>query len=182
MDALAIKNHLTGYEFTDYEYFVSLYNKFNYQIFFFIVGISVIVFLYSVYKVFFSVNYVKFRLYMSFLLILVSYAFINLGIPSYKGIVATENTLVVDSPSAAGKVVGRAKKGNRVNILKKDELWYEIIWNNKVAFVKNDKLLVIVNNKNAEQFNVFSLMYNSLKIGYKKGLETVQDLRNFLVE
>lgn len=176
MDDLGSKHHLTGYEFTDYEYFVSVYNKFSSQILYVLVGISVFLFLYTSYRIFVSKNYIRARIYIAFIFMLLSYAFINLGIPSYKGIVAKDHTFIMEGPSAGSAILSTINKGHRLNILKKDEVWYEVLWNNKVGFIKHEQLYIIVNSRNAEQFNVFSIAYKFSKSVYKKGLEIFQDL------
>jgi uncharacterized protein YgiM (DUF1202 family) len=176
MDDLGVRHNLMGYEFTDYEYFVSVYNKFSSQILYVLVGISLFLFLYSTYRIFVSKNYIRARIYVAFIIMLFCYAFINLGIPSYKGIVSKDHTLIMDAPSAGSTILSTINKGHRLNILKKDEVWYEVLWNNKVGFVKHEQLYIIVNSRNAEQFNVFSIAYKFSKSAYKKGLEIIQDL------
>jgi hypothetical protein len=176
MDNLGSKHNLKGYEFTDYEYFASVYNKFSSQISLVIIAIAFVIFGYTTYKVFWAKQYSRGMLYLVMVILLFSYAFINFGIPSYKGIVSANHTFVMDGPSSGAKVVSTVNMGNRVNILKKDDVWYEVIWENKTAFIKKNHLLTIVNSRNAEQFNLFSVIYKFSKDVYKKGLDLIQDL------
>lgn len=168
MDRLGSKYNLKGYEFTDYEYFASMYNKFGLQLSYVFLGLAIVFFMYTAFRVYKGKKYPRSRLYLVLLVLLFSYGFINFGIPSYKGIVEADYTFIMDGPSSGAQVVTIVDKGNRMNILNKDDVWYEILWDGKPAFVKKNHLLTIVNKRNAEQFNLFSIFYNKAKVIYWK--------------
>lgn len=177
MDRLGTKYNLKGYEFTDYEYFASMYNKFGLQLSYIFLGLAIIFFAYTAFRIYKGKKYPRSRLYLVLLVLLFSYGFINFGIPSYKGIVEQDYTFIMDGPSSGAQVVAIVDKGNRMNILNKDEVWYEILWEGKPAFVKKNHLLTIVNSRNAEQFNLFSIFYNKAKIIYWKSKGMFQAYR-----
>lgn len=173
METLGSRHHLIGYEFTDYEYFTSIYNRFSIQISYILLGISLMLFIYTGFMIYQGRGYSRIRLYLIFFILLFSYAFINFGIPSYKGIVNQNNTFIMDGPSSGAKVLASTGKGNRVNILGKDDVWYEVLWEGKPAFIKKNHLLTVVNSRNAEQFNLFSILYNHTKTIYQDIRKTI---------
>ncbi|HTF82004.1 MAG TPA: hypothetical protein VL947_09770 [Cytophagales bacterium] len=176
MDKLGAKYNLRGYEFTDYEYFASIYNKFNYQISYVFLGLSVAFFTYTALRIRKGKSYPRSRLYLVLLVLIFSYGFINFGIPSYKGIVSKDHTFIMDGPSSGAKILAITEKGNRINILNKDDVWFEVLWEDKPAFIKRNHLLTIVNSRNAEQFNLFSIIYNKSKHFYWSAKGFVQAL------
>jgi hypothetical protein len=176
MDKLGTKYNLKGYEFTDYEYFASIYNKFGDQISYIFLGISIVFFLYTTFRIYKGKNYSRSRLYLVLLVLLFSYGFINFGIPSYKGIVNQDHIFLMDGPSSGANVIAVTQKGNRLNILNKDKVWYEVLYEDKPAFIKKNYLLTIVNSRNAEQFNLFSILYNNSKIIYWKTKGLLKEL------
>lgn len=168
MSTLAEKNQLKGYEYNDLEYFIALYHEFYYQIFYVLIGVTILFFLYNIIRLFINKKYPKTRLYFLLLIIAIVYTFINFGIPSYKGIVIKDGCYLMDGPSAGAKYLGMIDKGHRMNILNKEDIWYAIIWDEKTAYIKQNNLAVVSNRRTQEQFNLFSYIYDAIMRIYKE--------------
>lgn len=56
------------------------------------------------------------------------------------GIVTGSPTLVMDQPTAGGKLIQVVEPGHRVIIKSTKDVWYEVTWGQKVAFVKKDNI------------------------------------------
>ncbi|WP_336246189.1 hypothetical protein [Cognataquiflexum nitidum] len=56
------------------------------------------------------------------------------------GIVTGSPTLIMDQPTAGGKLIELVEPGHRVIIKSTKDVWYEVIWGEKVAFVKKDNI------------------------------------------
>lgn len=49
-------------------------------------------------------------------------------------------TMIVSKPSAGGELIDRVEPGHRVKIKSSKDVWYEVEWKNKVAFIKKDNV------------------------------------------
>jgi tetratricopeptide (TPR) repeat protein len=56
------------------------------------------------------------------------------------GIVTGSPTLVMDKPTAAGKLLNVAYPGHRVVIKSSKDIWYEVTWGNQRAFIKKENI------------------------------------------
>ncbi|WP_338081015.1 hypothetical protein [Aquiflexum gelatinilyticum] len=56
------------------------------------------------------------------------------------GIVTGSPTLVMDQPTAGSKLIQVVEPGHRVIIKSTKDVWYEVTWGGKVAFVKKDNI------------------------------------------
>ncbi|WP_317047871.1 tetratricopeptide repeat protein [Cognataquiflexum aquatile] len=56
------------------------------------------------------------------------------------GIVTGSPTLIMDQPTAGGKLIEVVEPGHRVIIKSTKDVWYEVTWGEKVAFVKKDNI------------------------------------------
>lgn len=49
-------------------------------------------------------------------------------------------TLIMDTPTAAGNLIRKVDAGHRVVIKSSQDIWYEIEWNEKTAYIKKENL------------------------------------------
>jgi lipopolysaccharide export LptBFGC system permease protein LptF len=56
------------------------------------------------------------------------------------GIVTGSPTLIMDQPTSGGKLIQVVEPGHRVIIKSTKDVWYEVTWGGKVAFVKKDNI------------------------------------------
>lgn len=52
------------------------------------------------------------------------------------GIITSSPTFIVSEPSAGGDLLERVEPGHRVRIKSNKDIWYEVEWKNKKAFIK----------------------------------------------
>jgi len=52
------------------------------------------------------------------------------------GIITGGPVLIMDSPSSAGNLIRRVEAGHRVVITSSQDMWYEVEWGNKSAFIR----------------------------------------------
>jgi tetratricopeptide (TPR) repeat protein len=52
------------------------------------------------------------------------------------GIITGGPVLIMDSPSSAGNLIRRVEAGHRVVITSSQDMWYEVQWGNKSAFIR----------------------------------------------
>lgn len=151
MEDLAAKHKLSGYRYTDLEYFISLYNQYYYYIIFFFLFSAFSYFLHLVLKKF-RKKKLGFRPVVFIFILGTAYLLTNYDIIPPKGIVSNSGTLLMTAPSAASEPLATIDKGHRVIILDKTDVWYRILWDNKAVYVLENNLLLIGEPKNFTLF------------------------------
>jgi uncharacterized protein YgiM (DUF1202 family) len=142
MEELAGKYKLTGYRYTDLEYFISLYNQYYYYIVFFFLAFALSYYVYLVVK---KVRNRRLGLRPLLFIIILGSAFYlaNFEIIPPKGIISKSNTYLMSSASAASEPLALIDKGHRVMILDKQDIWYRILWEDQTAYILESNLVVI---------------------------------------
>lgn len=56
------------------------------------------------------------------------------------GIITGSPTLVMEKPTAASQIISKVDPGHRVVIKSSKDIWHEVEWNNKRAYVKKDQI------------------------------------------
>jgi uncharacterized protein YgiM (DUF1202 family) len=140
MEELAARYKLSGYRYTDLEYFISLYNQYYYYIIFFFISFALTFYLYLIIK---KLRKKKMGLRpLIFIIILGSaYYITNYNIIPPKGIISQSDTYLMSAPSAASEPITVTDKGHRVVILGKEDVWYKIKWENQTAYILQSNLL-----------------------------------------
>lgn len=142
MEELADTHDLRGYDFTDYEYFATIYHK-N-QLAISLVGTFLL--LLGVAGIFWQKRKEADILFPSVLVgmyCLVFLAAINFGFPLENGIISQDGVLLMQAPSAGASVAEKINGGHRVKILEKQDIWYKVEWEEDEVFVRENNLLII---------------------------------------
>lgn len=143
MEELAEKYRLQGYDYSDTEFFLTLYYKYYNLIALAVVSLALLTGA--------MVYYQKFRLkqrpyFAGILLVLICAALfylVNFGKEYNLGIVAREGTHLMSGPSAGAEPVEIIDPGHRVRILGHNDVWTRIQWNDQEVFVKRKNLLPV---------------------------------------
>lgn len=141
MEEVAARYRLTGYNYTDTDYFMSFYNK-NYQyiIFLFLFG-SLTFLVYLLYKKR-KRKPLGMRPLLFILIMGVAVYINNFNLVPAKGIISKES-LAMTAPSAGATIHSVLDKGHRVNIMGKEDIWYKIEWDEQNIFIRENNLLII---------------------------------------
>ncbi|UZR94775.1 SH3 domain-containing protein [Chondrinema litorale] len=139
---LASKHELDGYKMDDNEYFSALFRMYYIYIFLFFITVSVI-FLFVIIG-----KRAKRKEALVPAIILSAFVAIffflgNFFMTTSKGIIADNNTLFMNAPSAGSSLIEKLEKGHRIEILGKDDIWYKISWNNKEGYIRDSNLLLV---------------------------------------
>jgi tetratricopeptide (TPR) repeat protein len=134
---------LSGYNYSDLEYFISLYNEYYYYIITFFLMAAVSFYLYFVIKKT-SNSKLGFNLPLLFMVILsAAYYLTNYNLTPPKGILTNDHTPLMSAPSGGSKLINFSAKGHRVTLLGKEDIWYKILWNDEPAYVREINLVPI---------------------------------------
>jgi len=78
--------------------------------------------------------------YPALLFLVVTFASNNLLNKPDTGIITGGPVLIMDSPSAAGNLVRRVEAGHRVTISSSKDMWYQVKWGNKDAYIRKSDI------------------------------------------
>lgn len=133
-----------GYEFNDFERFMSLYHRYHMLIALSLMAIcSVFLFL----LVWQRVRQHKASMGLWIVLLICSAllaAHINFPAQYRTGIVANSNTYLMTGPSAGASVAQIINEGHRVRIIGKRDVWLKVQWHDKEAYIRQDQLLPVI--------------------------------------
>ncbi|WP_227006323.1 SH3 domain-containing protein [Rufibacter latericius] len=143
MEEVGLQQHLSGYEYTDWNFFKTQFYKYYVQILeLLLVGAVICVTL-------LLVNWSKkkpispeakggFVLYLAFL-----FYFANFLSLDQQGIIRYSNVPIMTAPSAGAGLVATVSLGHKVNILGEQDIWYRIEWENQTAYIRKNNLLLL---------------------------------------
>lgn len=141
MEELAHAHRLVGYEYNDLQFFKTQFSK-HYmrilEIMLIIAVVTVTIMLISWQKGHrFSKTFkIGFILYLFFIIYYIN--FLNLG---DAGIIKNNHVAIMSAPSAGSNWIATVSKGHKVPILGEQDIWYEIRWKGKRAFIRKNNLL-----------------------------------------
>lgn len=139
---LADKNRLEGYVFSDRERFLSAYREYAIHLTVALMGTAV--FLLSLVLFLRARKKKAYGVWAALLIILaVMFIHINLPVQDRAAIVSSGNTYLMSGPSAGSSVVQIIGEGHCVTVIGQKDIWVQIRWKNKDAFIKKDSLLFL---------------------------------------
>ena len=156
MESLAETRQIAGYEYDDFNYFLYLYYRYKTEI---IIGLAGLLFTFFLGIV---TNRVVFKRipvtspYLFFFMAAFVYLFINYSDRfSYKGIIMQNKALVMSKPSAGSDVVATLSKGTRLHVWDNTDIWYEVRWENKHAFIRKNNLKIALASQQKFEGRIF---------------------------
>jgi tetratricopeptide (TPR) repeat protein len=139
---LSEQHHLKGYDFSDVEYFFSLYRRYHYAIIFTILLIGLPYFIYLVVRALQKKKWGSRPL--GFLAILgVVFLLNNYDVIPDRAIVM-EQTCLMSGPSAGAPCVESITPGNRLTVLGSEgTIWYRVLWENRTLYIRDKNIKII---------------------------------------
>jgi hypothetical protein len=143
MEDLGNKYHLSGYNYTDLEYVISIYKEYYYYIIFSLsaIGIPFIIYLFMRKR---KKQNLGFRPLIFFSILGIVFYLNNFDITPTMGIIQTDCQLM-EGPSSGSNVIEFTELGQRVRIISKEDVWYKIAWKDKNVFIRDIYLLHVGN-------------------------------------
>lgn len=143
MDRIAEEYNLAGYNYTDKEYFLSQYHEFYDELIFLFSGLTLIffggIFWYKYKKGQKPVGSFFGMAFSGAILILL----LDFGMGYREGIINEPNTYIMKGPSAGAGVLAVVDPGHKIEIQGKKDVWYQVQWNDEVAYVREGKVIPI---------------------------------------
>ncbi|CAH0994958.1 hypothetical protein EMA8858_01077 [Emticicia aquatica] len=140
---VATENGFKGYEKNDLNYFLFYYRKYSTYVWgsFLVLGIYIFVVLLAKKrnKQFSPVRHkIIFLIYLLFL-----GSLINIPNNYRSAIIKNPKVYLRDYPSAASQIIGQIGEGNRLNIIKSDDIWYQVLWEGQFCYLKESDILIV---------------------------------------
>lgn len=140
---VATENGYKGYEKNDLNYIIFYYRQYSNYIWgsFLILGIYIYVVLLFKRKnnQFSPIRHkIIFIIYLIFLGCL-----INIPNTYKSAIIKTNNAYLRNYPSAASQIVGNISEGNRLNIIKSDDIWFQVLWEGQFCYIKSSDIWLV---------------------------------------
>lgn len=130
--------NLVGYELTDWDRFFKFTSDLQQEITLVFLGFLLIS---MILLLIFKQKADKPKYYIpSLILILLVFISNNFLKESSTGIVTGSPTIIMDKPTAGGKMIKNVDPGHRVIIKSSKDIWYEIEWGKQKAFVKKESI------------------------------------------
>jgi uncharacterized protein YgiM (DUF1202 family) len=77
------------------------------------------------------------------LFIITLFIHLNFGERITTGIIAQQNTYVMEGPSAGAPVRTIINEGHRVEVLGQRDVWTQVLWNDEIAYVKGGSVMAV---------------------------------------
>ena len=143
METLASAQNLIGYDYSDKEYFLSVYHEYYDQIILLLISLSLVFIV--------GIGYRRFRLhqrptgnYIVFSVIsLVLIYILNFGMGHQEAIVIHQNTYAMDQPSSSADVVDILTLGHKIEISGETDVWYKTEWYDQEVYIKKKNVLPV---------------------------------------
>lgn len=136
MESLATEFNLSGYDYGESDFVISIYHEYYNQI---VLGISIIsaIFLTGLFYQKFKLKVKPVSNFISLTISLIALVIvINTGMGYKEAIVIHPNTYIMSSPSSSSEVLAIISKGNKMPIKKSQDVWLKTEWDDQAAYVK----------------------------------------------
>lgn len=143
MDELAKKENLRGYENTGSTQAFTLYKKYHFYVSVILAVVTFFLFSIAVYMKKKQHRVLAPVIPMLLFIVLLG-VHLYAGKPATNGIVVRPNAYLMSGPSAGADVEEIVKAGHRVLIKGDKDVWVEIEWDGKSAFIRRNQLLPVV--------------------------------------
>ena len=143
MYVIATENGFSGYEKNDLNYILFYYRQYANYIWGTLILLGIYIFVVLIMKKnrgqFSPLRHkIVFVIYLIFLA-----GLINLPNNYRSAIIKNEKVYLRDYPSAASQIIGSITEGNRLNIIKSDDIWFQVLWEGKFCYIKSTDILVV---------------------------------------
>ncbi|MFT2008074.1 SH3 domain-containing protein [Pontibacter sp. 13R65] len=141
MEELAQAHRLTGYEYSDLQFFKTQFSKHYMRILelMLIAAVVIVTIMFLSWRKgrrFSNTFKIGFTIYLLFILYYVN--FLNLG---DAGIIKNNHVAIMSAPSAGSSWLATASQGHKVPIRGEQDIWYEIRWKGEVAYIRKANIL-----------------------------------------
>lgn len=142
MEDLAQTHQLTGYEYSDLQFFKTQFRKYYQNILEGLLLVAVVVITFTKFrrtsKPVTNSFKIGFTLYLAFIFYYIN--FLDFG---QEGIIRYNRIPVMSAPSAGATWLATAASGHKLQLIGETDIWYEVRWQKNRAFIRKQNILVL---------------------------------------
>ncbi|RDC63454.1 tetratricopeptide repeat protein [Adhaeribacter pallidiroseus] len=142
MEDLAQAHRLTGYEYSDLQFFKTQFRKYYQNILEGLLLVAVVVITFTLFrhttKPITNSFKIGFTLYLAFIFYYINY--LDFG---REGIIRYKQIPVMSAPSAGATWLATANPGQKLQLIGEEDIWYEVRWQKQRAFIRKQNILVL---------------------------------------
>ena len=143
MEELAEKHNLSGYAYSDWEFFMMLYRKYNVYLTYFFLALAGLLFaIIFRQKRKYNTKPVTTGLLLTFTLAILFYH-VNFSDRYNRGIVVQTGAYLMNAPSSGADLVEIIDKGHRVKVIDQQDVWIEIEWEGNIAYIRENNIATL---------------------------------------
>lgn len=141
MEDLALKQNYSGYEYSDWEFFQTQFNKRYLDILQGLLMVAVVVLILLArrrqrHKRFSRGLQVGFLGFLAFIGYYIN--FLDFG---RKGLISRDNVAIMSAPAAGSSWIATASAGHKIGLKKERDIWYETEWNGRKAYIRKKNVI-----------------------------------------
>ncbi|MGV3538568.1 MAG: SH3 domain-containing protein [Rufibacter sp.] len=143
MEELGLQQRLTGYAYTDWDFFKTQFYKYyarllEIMLLLAVGALTLLALRWRNRKPISQSVKIVYLLYLGFLFYFGNY--LTLG---QQGIITQGNVPIMASPSAGADLITSVGTGHKVNVIGEQDIWYQIEWEDKEAYIRKNNLLLL---------------------------------------
>ena len=142
MEDIAQRQHFTGYEYNDLEFFQTQLQKYNLQILqiLLVVAVGTVTIIFFIYK---EKKVLPGKTFQAIYLLYLAFILFYLNFFSFgrKGIIRQNNVAIMAAPAAGANWLATASEGHRIVLKGERDIWYETEWNGQRAYIRKKNVL-----------------------------------------
>ena len=141
IEELASTNELSGYQYTDLDYFKAVFFKYRFQILILLILFLVLTTLFHVRKI---QKAERSNITLAFQVILTLFLLAAINFREMnQGIVTSDFTTLRESPAAGASISQIITKGHKVKVVDQGLIWTLIEWEGELSYIKTARLRLI---------------------------------------
>jgi hypothetical protein len=141
MEELALRQNYSGYEYSDFEFFQTQFNKRYLDILQAMLMVAVFALMLMIRRRQKQKRFSRaFKLtFLGFLLFIVYYInFLSFG---RKGIISQDNVAIMSAPAAGASWIATVSAGHKIDLKQERDIWYETEWNGRKAYIRKKNVI-----------------------------------------
>jgi tetratricopeptide (TPR) repeat protein len=144
MNKMALENKFTGFERSDLNFALVIYQQYYVYILYSVIFIGVFILFILFRKKIYNIDILKRHLILVALYLVFLLVFINLP-KTYQSAIVNKKSFFRSFPSSGSPIVGSIDKGNKINIFGQEDVWLKVLWERKIVYI-NKKDTWILNS------------------------------------
>lgn len=139
---MAARYQLKGYTFSDFDYFLLLYNRYRLSFAGVVAGLAFLVLLINLHRKI-KKRSLTYKPIIFFLLCGISFFLFNQKSLYYRGIFISPVVRLMSAPSAGATLISQSKQGHRCLVSDSSDIWYKIELNGVISYTLKQNIKIV---------------------------------------